>query len=258
MSRITEKKFNKNMLIMLVSIMVGAILVTYFAADILRQSKIDDLEGQIASHEEQIQIKEKEIVEEKNRSIKFTNGFLLSTGELDRAREDRSQGNYHFDLANLFYNIALTEDNTSSFYFYKNRTIDNTTLAMPEYNNSYDNFINAAYLFNQTKNFTDYPALKDLIDSYINLTHSGAKLTKLLYNASILLKQLAEKLKIENGTVSYEGNTSYIEGLLESYDDLLDEIEDAEDEYAEDSEDIKEASDIDDEYSFDFKTTREL
>lgn len=255
MSKITEKKFNKNMLIMLVSIMAGAILVTYFAADILRQSKIDDLQGQIDYKNEQIDIKEKEIIEEKNRSIQFTNGFLRSTGELDRAREDRSLGNYHFDLGRLFYSIALSEKNQSMFNSYKNSTIDNCTLAMPNYNNSYYNFLNAGYLFNKTKNFTSHPPLLNLLDKYINLTHSGARLSMLLKNASFYLKTLAESLKMVNNSVIFDGDSE----IWDLYNETLDEIEIAEEEYDSDKDDLDEASEInDDEYSFEFNTKREI
>lgn len=256
MSKITEKKFSKSMLVMLVSIMVGAVIITYFAADLIKQSRIENLEGRIASKDEQIQIKENEIIEEKNRSIKFTNGFLLSSGELDRAREDRSQGNYHFELGRLFYSISLSEDNESKFGSYKNSTLNNCTLAMPNYVYSYSNFMNAAAWFNKTKNYTEHPPLLNLLDKYINLTFSGVRLSVLLYNASKYLKMLAQNLTFDNGTVTFEEDVTE---LLELYNETLDEIEVAEVEYASDSEDIKEASDIDDdEYPFDFKTTREL
>ncbi len=258
MSKITEKKFNKNMLIMLVSIMVGAILVTYFAADILRQSKIDDLQGQIASQEEQIQIKEIEIVYEKNRNINFTNNFLKSAGVLDLGREFRANGSYHFNLGRLFYSLALSEHNVSTFNSYKNATLDNCTFAKSDYLYSDQNFQISGYLFNKTKNFTDYPLHIQLINNYINLTNSGSRLVLLLLEANTYLKKLAENLTIENGTVFFNEDVSELWGW---YNETMVDVKAAEKEYNSDAEAVKQIKpeDIEDlEYSEkpDFNTNR--
>lgn len=245
MKKLTDMTFNRNMFIMLFSIMIGAILITYFAADIIKESKIEDLESQIAYRDEQIQIKEIEIIVEKNRNINFTNNFLKSSGVLDLAREYRANGNYHFELGRLFFIIALNEYNLTRFNSYKNSTIDNCTLAIPDFNNSYNNFHYAGYMYNKTKNYTDYNPLIKLIDNYINLTKSGAKLSMLLYNASNYLKNLANNLSMENGSVKFEGNVTE---LWKLFNDTLEDIKIAEGEYRDysDAIDIVKPVDIED------------
>ncbi|MCK5031596.1 MAG: hypothetical protein KAR64_09025, partial [Thermoplasmatales archaeon] len=126
--------FDRNMFIILLAIMIGFITVTYFIADIVNQSKIDNL---TTAH-----ITEMESIEKMN--INFTNNFLESSVLLDTAREYRAFGNYHFDLASLFFTSALSERNTSIMESYKNITIDNCTKAMPKYNISSLNFKTAS------------------------------------------------------------------------------------------------------------------
>lgn len=240
MSKITEKKFSKSMLVMLVSIMVGAVVITYFAADIVKQSKIDNLEGQIASKEEQIQIKEIEIIKEKNRNINFTNNFLKSAGVLDMAREYRANGSFHFELGRLFYTTALSETNKTVFSSYRNSTIMNCSLSMPTYFKSYNNFKISGYLFNKTKNYTNYDLHYKLINNYVNLTDSGAKLTLLMYNASMYLKYLAENLTMdEKGKVGFDENVEEeVKELWDLYNQTIDTAKDVEDEYNGDSDSI--------------------
>jgi len=61
--------FDRNIFIMLLAVMIGFITVTYFVADIVNQSKMDDL---TTAH-----ITEMESIEEMN--INFTNSFLESS-----------------------------------------------------------------------------------------------------------------------------------------------------------------------------------
>ena len=89
---------DRNMFIMLLAIMIGFITVTYFIADIVNQSKMDDL---TTAHNT-------EIVSIEKMNINFTNSFLESSVLLDTAREYRAFGNYHFDLASLFFTSALS------------------------------------------------------------------------------------------------------------------------------------------------------
>jgi hypothetical protein len=224
-----EKVFTKNMFVMLFSIMIGAIIITYFVADIVHRSNIETLTTQ---HTVEI-----ETLEEMN--INFTNHFLKSSVLLDSAREDRAFGNYHFDLAFLWYNSALSETNSSLLELYKIRAIDNCTLAMEKYLISYPNFISSQSFFEDTKTYTDYEKYLEILDIYVDLTGSGARLTMLRYNASKYLTFLTENLTIANGTVIYMTNVTEILDLfnttmimhgqeLEIYEELQEAIDEYE------------------------------
>jgi hypothetical protein len=164
--------FDRNMFIMLFAIMVGFITVTYFIADIVNQSEIDNL---TTAH-----ITEMEYIEKMN--INFTNNFLESSVLLDTAREYRAFGNYHFDLASLFFTSALSERNT--------------------YN---------------TKKYTEYGGYLKLLDLYINLTESGARLTMLRYNASKYLKYLTENITVINGSAALDN----VSGLMDLFNETM-------------------------------------
>ncbi|MBN2603524.1 MAG: hypothetical protein JXA91_05290 [Candidatus Thermoplasmatota archaeon] len=195
--------FDRNLFIMLFSVMIGVVVITYFLADIVNQTKIDQL---TARHTVEI-----ENIEEMN--INFTNNFLESSVLLDSAREFRAFGNYHFDLASLFYTSALSEKNISKIYDYKNRSIDNSSNAMPKYLNSYLNFKSASDFFNNTKKHTTYDNYLELLDLYVKLTNSGAILTMLRYNASMYLKYLAENITIQNGAAFVTNETGLMDLL---------------------------------------------
>ena len=195
--------FDRNIFIMLLSIMIGVCIITYFAADIKARSE----EGQkftveIAS------------IEEKN--INFTNYFIKSSVILDQARENRAFGNYHFDLAFLWYQSALSEKNNSTMNLFKSRGIDNCTNAMPYYENSRLNFEEAKQFFIDTRSLTEYPTYTEVLDLYISLTDSGAKLTILRYNASLFLSYLTESLTFdaETNNVTYVGIENITEMLM--------------------------------------------
>lgn len=229
------REFTKNMFVMLLSIMVGAIIVTYFVGDIVYQSNIRSLTTQ---HTVEI-----ETIEGKN--INFTDHFLKSSVLLDSAREDRAFGNYHFDLAFLWYQSALSERNSSLMELYKNRTIDNCTNAMPQYLNSHQNFESAKSSFNDTKPYTSYEKYLEILDLYVGLTGSGARLAMLRYNATMYLKQLAENLTMINGTAGYSENMSE---LMDLFNKTMEDYEDELETYEEYQEEI-------DEYEF-FEETR--
>jgi hypothetical protein len=199
--------FDRNMFIMLFAIMVGFITVTYFIADIVNQSEIDNL---TTAH-----ITEIEYIEKMN--INFTNSFLESSVLLDTAREYRAFGNYHFDLASLFFTSALSERNTSIMESYKNITIDNCTKAMPKYSISSLNFKTASSFFDNTKKYTEYGGYLKLLDLYINLTESGAKLTMLRYNASKYLKYLTENITVINGSAALDN----VSGLMDLFNETM-------------------------------------
>jgi hypothetical protein len=199
--------FDRNIFIMLLAIMVGFITVTYFIADIVNQSEIDNL---TTAH-----ITEMEYIEKMN--INFTNNFLESSVLLDTAREYRAFGNYHFDLASLFFTSALSERNTSIMELYKNITIDNCTKAMPKYNISNLNFKTASSFFDNTKKYTEYGGYLKLLDLYINLTESGARLTMLRYNASKYLKYLTENITVINGSAALDN----VSGLMDLFNETM-------------------------------------
>lgn len=223
------REFTKNMFIMLLSIMVGAVIITYFAADIVNRSTIENLTIEHTAEIETIT----------GKNINFTNNFLKSSVLLDLAREYRAFGNYNFDLAFLWYSSALAERNISTIELYTQRTIDNCTEAMPNYLNSHGNFLESKVSFENTKNYTNYDKYLEILDIYIGLTGSGARLTMLRYNASQYLLLLAENLTIEDGSVTYLTNMSDILGLFnetmmlygmelaifEEFQDLIDEYD---------------------------------
>jgi hypothetical protein len=220
------KEFTKNMFVMLLAIMVGVIIITYFVGDIVNRSKIETLEGKITT----VKIK----------SENFTSYFLKSSVVLDQAREDRALGNYHFDLAFLWYQSALFEKNSSLMNIYKERGMDNCTNALPDYYNSYLNFEEAKNYFNDTKLYTEEKHLP-IMELYIDLTDSGSRLAMLRYNASIYLNYLTENLTfnldtnsviyLENVTILlnlFNGTLSAYQQELKIYDNIQNDIDEYE------------------------------
>lgn len=210
---------------MAIVIMIGAVTITYFIADLQHQSQLTQI---ATDHSVEI-----DTIEENN--LNFTNGFLESSVLLDTAREDRAYGNYHFEIAYLFYSTALSEKNESLFEQYQNHSIDNCTLAMPQYLVSHQNFKLASTFFKNTKNYTSNQQYLVLLDKYVNLTSSGAVLTHLRYNASKYLLMLAENISFVNDTVILENMTEvedlfnmtmelYKVALIE-YEEIQEEIE---------------------------------
>ena len=226
-----DRVFNRNMFVMLLSIMVGAIIITYFAADIISRSGWEQRETGY----------KKEIKNIKGQSENFTSLFLKSSVILDQAREDRALGNYHFELGSLWYYSALSVKNNTTMDSYKIRGIDNCTFAMPNYINSNLNFKEAKQYFIRAKNYTNYEKYQNVLDLYVDLTESGSVLTMLRYNASMYLECL-----IENLTFNYDTyNVSYLENVSElldlfnmtmmgygmaagEYEEILDEIDEYE------------------------------
>jgi len=194
------REFNRNMFIMLLAIMVGAILITFFIGDIVNRSKIETLTTEHRA----------EITSISSKSENFTSYFLKSSVLLDQARGDLAFGNYHFDLAFLWYNSALSEKNSSTLELYKTRGIDNCTSALPNYIYSRDNYLDAKSYFNDTKLFTTYKLYLDILDLYMSLTDSGSNLSMLRYEATLYLMYLLENLTYDeiNNSVAYLVNVS--------------------------------------------------
>ena len=91
------REFNRNIFIMLAAIMVGAIIVTYFIADIANKSKIETL---TTEHIVEIQ-------DVHSKSENFTDNFLQGSITIDSAREVREVANLDFDFALFWFNNAL-------------------------------------------------------------------------------------------------------------------------------------------------------
>lgn len=191
------------MFVMLLSIMIGTIIITYFIGDIISRSRIESL---TAEHDVEISTL-------MGKSENFTSRFLKSSGILDQAREDRAFGNYHFDLGFLWYQSALSERDSTLMDLYKIRGIDNCSDAMPYYLYSYHNFLEAKDYFNETKSFTNYEKYISLLDLYVDLTDAGSKLTMLRYNASRYLMYLLENLTFNTVT----NNATYLTNITDLY-----------------------------------------
>ena len=225
------REFDKNMFIMLFSIMIGVIIITYFAADLVNKSTIETLT-------EKHKTKISNIIGENEN---FTSMFLKSNVILDKAREQRASGNYNFDLAFLWYTSALNERNGTTMELYKSRGVENTTLALPNYINSHFNFKEAQSYFLQTKNYTDHEKYDAVLDIYVGLTGSGAELTMHLYNASIFLSYLTENMTfdpvtnnvtfLENATeilMMFQGAMAAAGAASAEYEDYQDELDEYE------------------------------
>jgi len=213
------REFDRNTLIMLLSIMVGVVIITYFVADI--QARTDVTETLTIEHVE-------EIATITNNNENFTNNFMKSSVLLDSAREDRAAGNYNFDLAFLWYKSALAEKNETNMDLYKSRTLTNCDNAMYNYSISSKNFEEASKNFNNTKTFVSYEKYEEILNIYVDLCESGIKLTLLRYNASQCLKELTEYIIMDtqNGTVVYSRNVTELLGLLEgTLEEYAEELE---------------------------------
>jgi len=220
--------FDRNLFIMLLAIMVGVIIITYFVGDIVNRTRIEKLQSELTT----VKIK----------SENFTSYFLKSTVTLDQAREARSSGNYHFDLAFLWYNSALSETNSTTMELYKARGIDNCTNSMPYYQISYENYLDSKDFFIETQKYTDYEIYKNILQKYVLLTDSGSELCMLRYNASIYLMYLTENLTydFENNSVGYQTNMT----------DLLDLFNSTMEQYNQELEEYNEIQKEIDEYEF--------
>jgi len=221
------REFTRNLFIMSVSIMVGIVVITFFLADVVHQSQIDQINSDHVS--------EIETIEEKN--IYFTSSFLESSVLLDSAREDRAFGNYHFDLAQLFLTSALSELNETTMEEYKLNCKTNCSKALPKYEISSQNFYLASSFFESTKQYTNFQSYVTLLSMYVNLANSGAKLTLLRYNATVYLQMIGENITFfNNSAVPLMENLSEIMDLfnqtmmvyggeLGNYEEIQDEID---------------------------------
>ena len=130
--------------------------------------------------------------------------------------------------------------NITYFKLYKARGIDNCTNALPKYYYSHLNFDDSKEYFNQTIAFASKNYL-EVLELYVKLTESGAKLTTLRYDASRYLLYLIENLTWDpiNNNATFLENVSEIMVLfagamadyqaeLGNYEDIQDEIDEYE------------------------------
>jgi len=211
--------FDKNLFIMLLSIMAGAVIVTYFAADIVRQSQFDK---ERESYMEQIEsvTTEKNIFE--NKSKNFTGFFLKSLGSLDLSREYRATADYYFDVSSKIWYPSKEYQ----------KVIDNCSLAMENYLITYDNFLDTKTFFSDTKEYVYEENYLPIINLYVRLSDSGANISMLRYNASKYLKNIAENLSMlgDGANVSelmdlYNETNALYDAALDLYNELKEEIE---------------------------------
>ena len=191
---------------MLVAIMIGAIIITYFVADIENKSKIDTLTSEHIV----------EIRDVHSRNENFTDSFLQGSIVMDSAREVREVANLNFDFALFWFNNALA--NVSVWYNSEwvnstddltNKCIENCTEAMIKYLSSYDKFGDSRPFFFNAKNFTERERYVEVLGYYVDFSVAGQKITMLRYNASNFLKQAAENLTI--------GNTTSVDMIMENF-----------------------------------------
>ena len=168
------------MLIMLVSIMVGVVIITFFSADIIRRTQIETM-----------QIEHKtEISSITSKNENFTNNFFQGITKLDSAREIREVGNYHFDFALFWYTNVRT--NVSDVFV--QNCINNCTDAMTSYETAYSNFNISKPFFETAIGYTNQSKYIEVLGYYVTFAQSGKQISLLRYNASQFLKQAVENL----------------------------------------------------------------
>jgi hypothetical protein len=205
------REFTRNMFIMLVSIMVGVIIVTFFVGDIMNRSKIEILTEQHTI----------EISDINSRNENFTNYFLQGAVKLDSAREVREIANYYFDFALFWFNNALVNQS-------KNLTkqcIDNCTNAMQKYLGSHENFGKSKPYFMNARNYTNNSRYLEVLGYYIGFAGTGQNITMLRYNASDYLRRAAQNLSF--------GNMENVTLLMENFTVIEQAYQEAQQQYQE-------------------------
>ncbi len=211
------REFTRNMFVMLVAIMIGVIIITYFVGDIINRSKIETLN---IEHDVKIQ-------DLNSRNENFTNYYLQGSIMMDSAREVREVGNYHFDFALFWFNNALLNMSTS----FIQRCIDNCTFAMLNYISSYEKFGESKPYFENALGYTDNKKYGEALGYYINFSIAGQYITLLRYNASDYLRRAAENLSfgnMDNVSLLMENFTlaeDLYTGGLQDYNDLKNQID---------------------------------
>ena len=196
------REFNRNMFIMLISIMVGVIVITFFMADISRQSEVDELNKQHGIEVETITTEKEAAIA---LSENLTDNFFKSLGSLDFSREYRAKGDSYFDNAAVIcYPLKQYEE-----------MMKNCSLAIVEYELAYKEFLDSSDYFEDTKEYApEGSKYYSIINLYIELTLSGANVCKLRYNTTNYLSQIAENLSLYGEAVN-------ITDLLDLYNESV-------------------------------------
>ena len=174
--------FDRNIFIMLVAVMIGIVVITYFIADIMRRSQIETLTFQ----------HEGEMRDVTYKSENFTDRFLQGTLKMNAAREIREVGNYHFDFALFWYTNAFRNVTDETIHC----CIENCTNAMSKYLESYESFNLSQPLFEEAKTYTNHSKYIEILGYYLLFAESGKNITMLRYTASEYLRAAAENLSL--------------------------------------------------------------
>lgn len=212
---------------MLVAIMIGVIIITYFVADIINKSKIETL-----TTEHIVEIQD---VHSKNEN--FTDNFLQGSIMMDSAREVREVANLNFDFALFWFNNAQANAsvwfNNEWINTTKNlikKCIENCTDAMAKYLNSNNKFGESKPYFANAKNFTKHLRYIEVLGYYVNFSEAGQNITMLRYNASKFIKQAAENLSLAASSPQNMENVTFLmenfQVMEQSYQTALGEYED--------------------------------
>ncbi|MFH1100575.1 MAG: hypothetical protein V1726_00865 [Methanobacteriota archaeon] len=178
------REFTRNMFIMLIAIMSGVIIITFFASDIIRRSQIETLN---IEHKSEIQTIT-------NLNQNFTDHFFQGIVKMDSAREIREVGNYHFDFA-LFWYTNARNNNTEEYTTY---CLENCTDAMTNYLRAYQNFNLSKPYFEKAKTYTNQSKYLQVLGYYVGFAQAGKNITLLRYTASQYLKQAMENFSVGN------------------------------------------------------------
>jgi len=211
--------FNRNMFIMLFAIMIGAVIITYFVADIQSNTKIEEIQ---IEHETQI-------VDINAQNENFTDNFLQGSITLDSARETREVANYHFDFALFWYQRTVT---TNASENYTTQCIDNATNALSYYLETHDKFNASKPYFIIAADYTQKAKYLEVISYYIKFADAGQNLTMLRYEGTQLLIAAAENYSAGdflNATLLFENFTAleetYMNTMLPSFELFQDQID---------------------------------
>jgi hypothetical protein len=192
------REFTRNMFIMLVSVMVGVVIITFFIGDIISQSEIDTINIQHVT----------EISDINSRNENFTNYFLQGAVKIDSAREVREVANYYFDFALFWFNSALANQTQNLTTL----CIENCSNALENYLAAHQNFEKSQPYFINARNYTNNSRYLEVLGYYIGFAGAGQNITILRYNASYYLKCAAENLSF--------GNMELVEQLIENFTEV--------------------------------------
>jgi len=188
---------NKNMVLLYTLIFIIGIVATYFAVNTINSGKINEMSDNINELETIVKTKNNEIESLRQDGENFTYHLLESMSLLDVSREIRANGNLFFDYAaRIWFPQGKYQ-----------KVINNCSKAMNNYSSASEKFDLAEEYFFNTKSYTNVSSYQNILDLYIELSHSGYKLSMLRYNASVLISEIAEKLLNESYS---ENNTDLI------------------------------------------------